>query len=96
MTRWEADAELELWDLVNAEVGGGASGDGAAATDGGDGGAAAGAAKPKPTCMMDVVAGWSARKQAAGEQFSDALMVTGVDAMTVGGWVAANVSSFRS
>jgi NAD(P)H dehydrogenase (quinone) len=100
-SRWAAEAELELWDVLNATTEGGGSG--GAAVPQGVGGVSEAAeaallAAGSPGALgtaMNVIAGWSPRVVAAGEQFADVLMLTGVDAQSVPEWLAGNLDSFR-
>jgi len=100
-SRWAAEAELELWDVLNASTERGGSG--GAAVPQGVGGVSEAAeaallAAGSPGALgtaMNVIAGWSPRVVAAGEQFADVLMLTGVDAKSVPEWLAENLDSFR-
>lgn len=101
-SKWEAEAELELWDLLNATTEAGGAG-GAAVPDGvGEVSEAVESALAAPgggpktmNAVMNVIAGWNPRTVAAGEQFADVLMLTGVEAQSMEGWLSANLERFR-
>ena len=101
-SKWAAEAELELWDLLNATTEAGGAG-GAAVPDGvGEISAAAESALAAPGggskalgAAMNVIAGWSPRVVAAGEQFADVHMLTGLEAQSMEGWLGENLERFR-